>query len=189
MANTVANVAVGKPATGGAIFKAPAGTSLPTDATTSLSGAYVCLGYISEDGVTNNNSPESDTIKAWGGDTVLTLQTEKPDTFAFTMIESQNVDVLKAVYGDANVSGTLGSGITVRANSTEAEAGVWVIETILGTTLSRTVIPNGKVSEIGEITFKDDTAVGYNITVTALPGSDGDTHKVYMKTKPSGGSS
>jgi len=183
MANTVANVAVGKPKTGGAIWKAPLNTTLPTDATTALGNAFTCLGYISDEGVTNNNSPESDAIRAWGGDQVLTIQSEKPDTFQFTMIESKNLDVLKAVYGDANVSGTLADGATIRANSTEAEAYVWVIETILGTTLSRIVIPNGKVSEIGEIVYRDDEAVGYNITVTALPGADGDTHKVYMKNQ------
>lgn len=183
MANTVANVAVGKPKTGGAIWKAPLNTTLPTDATTALGNAFTCLGYISDEGVTNNNSPESDAIRAWGGDQVLTIQSEKPDTFQFTMIESKNLDVLKAVYGDDNVSGTLADGATIRANSTEAEAHVWVIETILGTTLSRIVIPNGKVSEIGEIVYRDDEAVGYNITVTALPGADGDTHKVYMKNQ------
>jgi hypothetical protein len=183
MANTVANVAVGKPKTGGAIWKAPLNTTLPTDASTALGNTFTCLGYISDEGVTNNNSPESDAIRAWGGDQVLTIQSEKPDTFQFTMIESKNLDVLKAVYGDANVSGTLADGATIRANSTEAEAYVWVIETILGTTLSRIVIPNGKVSEIGEIVYRDDEAVGYNITVTALPGTDGDTHKVYMKNQ------
>ena len=178
MSNTVSNVAAGKPAVGGAVWRAPAGTTLPTDATTALSNDFKCLGYISDDGVTNSNSPESDNIKAWGGDTVLTLQTEKPDTFAFTMIESLNTEVLKAVYGSANVTGS-GSNVTIRANSTEPEEGVWVIMTKLKDVTRRIVIPKGKVTEIGEITYKDDQAVGYNITLTALPGSDGDTHKEY----------
>lgn len=184
MANTVANVTTGKPSVSGAIWRAPLGTALPTDATTALNVAFKCLGYVSEDGLTNDNSPESDTVKAWGGDTVLTLQTEKPDTFTYTLIEAINIDVLKSVYGDDNVSGTLTTGITVRANSDEQEASSYIIETLMkGGILKRIVIPNATLSELDTITYKDDEAVGYGVTLTAMPGgfaNDNDTHKEYI---------
>lgn len=55
--NNAQNVSVAKPKVGGAVFVAPVGTDLPTDATTALNAAYQNVGYISEDGVVNTNSP------------------------------------------------------------------------------------------------------------------------------------
>ena len=66
MATTASNVTVGKPKVGGAVFWAPLGSTLPTSASASLDAAFVDLGYVSEDGVVNNNGPESDTVKVSG---------------------------------------------------------------------------------------------------------------------------
>lgn len=189
MANTVSNVSVGKPKVAGAIYNAPAGTTLPTDSTTTLNEAFVALGYVSEDGVTNTNTPEADTVKAWGGDTVLTLMTAKEDKFKFMLIESLNANVLKAVYGSSNVSGALATGITVHANSTQLPASAWVIDMILtNNATKRIVIPEGQIAEVGDIVYKDDEAIGYEITINALPSTtiSGDTHIEYIKAATPG---
>jgi len=178
----VVNVTTGKPKVAGAVFVAPTGTTLPTDATTALNVAFKELGYVSEDGVTNNNTPESENVKAWGGDTVLVLQTEKNDEWTLTLIEALNTDVLKTVYGDSNV--TTGTGtITVNASTAQLADKSFVIEmSMKGGVLKRVVIPTGSISEIGEIVYKDDEAVGYELTITALPNSSGITHYEYIKT-------
>ena len=183
MANNSANVTAGKPRIGGGIYIAPAGTTLPTDAKTALSSDFLALGYVSEDGVVNSNSPESENIKAWGGDNVLTIMTSREDTFTFTLIEVMNINVLKLVYGDDNVSGALSTGITVTANNGELESHVIVIDTILkGGVMQRTVIPAGTVSEVGDITYKDDEAVGFKTTVSCEADASGNTHYTYIQS-------
>ena len=174
-------VSVGKPKVGGAIHWAPIGSTLPTSATASLDGAFVELGYVSEDGLTNNNSPESDTVKAWGGDTVLNLQTDRPDTFAFTLLESLNSDVLKTIYGSSNVTIDGSGNIEVKATAQDMPSGAWVFDMILkGGRAKRIVVPNGTISELGEITYKDDEAVGYNVTITDVPDTNGVYHYEYI---------
>lgn len=178
---TVANVSAGKPKVSGAVYRAALGSTLPTDATTSLDAAFKELGYVSEDGVSNNNSPSSDNVKAWGGATVLVLQNEKTDEWTLTLIEALNENVLKTIYGDSKVT-VNGTAITVQATADQLADACYVIEMSLkGGALKRVVIPDGAISEVGEVVYKDDDPIGYEITINALPNSSGVTHYEYIK--------
>lgn len=175
------NVTAAKPKVGGAIWRAPVGSKLPKNAVDALDAAFKSLGYISEDGMTNANSPSSEDTSAWGGDTVLSTQGEKPDTFKFTLIEAMNPDALAAVYGDDNVSGTLEEGITIKANSDPQPACAWVVDMLLkDNAKKRIVIPEAGVTEVGDIIYADKAPVGYETTISAVPDDDHNTHYEYL---------
>ena len=46
--------------------------------------------------------------------------------------------------------------------------------------LKRVVLPNAKVTTVGDITYSDGAAVGYETTVSAFPDADGNTHYEYI---------
>lgn len=169
MSGVATNVTAGKPRTSGAVFTAPVGTSLPTDAVTALSGSYADLGYISEDGVTKNVSISTTGIKEWGGAIVLITQDEKTATFQFKMIEYLNAEVQKFVNGDSAVSGSISSGLSVGVDDAEAEERTLVFWQIMrGNVPHRMVVPRCKITEMSEVNFRSNEAVGYDVTVTAI---------------------
>lgn len=182
----VTNVTTGKPNPAGAVWWAPFGSTLPTDATTALDAAFLPLGYCSEDGLVNADSITTENIKAWGGDIVATPQTEHVDTMKTKLLEILNPNVLKMIYGSDNVSGTLATGITVRSNNNERPTGVFVCEMALRDgAKKRIVAPNAKLTNLGEITYKDNDVAGYDATLTCMSGgfggTDPDTHKEYIQ--------
>lgn len=180
--NNKANVSAGKPKITGAIYRAPLGTTVPTTATETLNAAFKAMGYVSADGLTNANSASTSNIKAWGGDTVLVTQSDKTDTLAFTLLEVLSKDVLSAVHGSANVTGSLTDGIAVEVNADLQEEAIWVIDMIMrGNVAKRIVAPDAVISAMADVVYKDDEAVGYGVTLTCLPDSDGNTHYEYIK--------
>ena len=177
----VANVAAGKPKVGGAVYVGATSLTLPTDSTTALDVGFTSLGYCSDSGLVQEISRDSEDIKAWGGDTVLITQTDYSETYTFTLIETLDVNVKKAAFGDANVTGALSTGITTNGNSKELGAHAWVFEMVQNGATVRKVLPNAKVSEIGEITYSDSEAIGYELTLRALPDSSGNCSYEYAK--------
>lgn len=173
-------VSTGKPAASGAIFVGERGKNLPTDAKTTVNAAYMKLGYLSEDGIANSVSTESESIKAFGGDTVLVVNTGREETFKFTLIQSADPDVLKTVYGTANVT-TTSDLTTVKHNALEREVKTWVFDVLMtGNRKKRIVVPAGKITEVGDVVYKDGEAIGYECTVTAFPDAEGNTATEYI---------
>lgn len=181
MATNANNVTAGKPMIGGAVHVAPVGTTLPISATADLDAAFADIGYISADGIKNDLSRSNSSIRAWGGDEVLNIQNEKNDNWTFTMIEAKNINVLKQVFGDENVTADQSGNITITVNSKELKKFAWVFDMLLSDgSAKRCVLPMAKITNVGEISYTDTAAVGYAATLNALPDTTGNTHYEYI---------
>ena len=117
---------------------------------------------------------------------VLVLSNGIEDQFKFKMIQTRDENALKAVFGDANVTVTPAAGgtpeqISIQVNNSEQDAKAWVIDTILnGGCLKRIVIPKAKVEAIGDIVYRDNEAIGFDVTLGAIADGSGNSHYEYI---------
>lgn len=169
---------------GGYAWWAPKGTTLPTDVSTTLPNAYVLLGYISEDGITNSPETETTEVKEMGGSTVLEVITGYKETYQFKLIEFLRKAAAQVRYGPDNVTGTDGE-MTITHTMPDAEEFILVFEIALtGGRKSRMVIPAATRAELGEDQRSGSDAIGYDVTVAANPSEqiDGGTSREYIGT-------
>lgn len=182
MANNASNVSFGKPKAEGAVYVAPAGTVVPTDATTSLAATFTNLGYVSEDGLVNSVETDVEDVTAWGGDTVLSEQTSFRETFTVNLLET-SATALEVYYGEDNVDVDEETGeITVRQNSRSLPELVVVFEVVLtGGRIKRIVVPKARIADrSGEISYTDGDAIAYPAQFVAFPDENGNTHTEHI---------
>lgn len=183
MANTVGNVFAAMPAATGALLRAPLGTALPTSARAALGVAFVDLGFIGEDGFTQAEARDTEKKKAFGGSVVKVLQTDYSVTIQFAFLESTNADVLKAIYGESNVTvGTTEDDeeIVVKKNKKTSPNAAWVIDVVDGDGLIRTVVPNGQITEVDDIVKVHSDTIAYTVTMECFEDTNGDNILEYI---------
>lgn len=185
----VNNLGVGKGRPGGYAVVAPAGTdvSIFADMTKTLADIIKAnptvqsLGYISEDGVEWSTDTDTSDITEWGGNIVSRGLSSFAESAAVTFMESRE-SVLKAVYGDANVT-TDGGTVTVRHNANFTDPHVYVFDAVVSSTkVKRTVVPVGRIFERDSRTDNSSDVAGYAPTISAMPydGFDGDAYRDYI---------
>lgn len=155
-----ANVRVGAD---GQAYYAPTGTDLPTEWDDTLNGAFIDLGYCTEDGLTEKHTVSTQKIKNWKGATVREQVTEESYTFDIGFLED-NDDVLTVFYGGAPKDGVAGG---------QGTRGSWVFDVVDGDEVLRFVVPDGQVTAWSDVPHKNSEAVKYGVTITAYPDEDG----------------
>lgn len=164
MVNSVDDVRVG---VDGVVSSAPLATAAPTAIDSTLNVAFNDVGYISEDGVVESNATTVERKRAWQkAAPVRTLVTEGETTFTFTMLQT-NSETLSVYYGlePEDIDGATGSFVT--SGATEKPHRSWVLDFIDGDELIRKYIPDGQVTETGDISYVSSDVIAYEVTLVA----------------------
>jgi hypothetical protein len=165
MAQDLSAVLVGQT---GKVYNGPVGTTAPTDPTTAWATGWVDLATISEDGMTTSFNEDTSEIKQWGGGVVRKMITSSETTFQWKCLESSK-QVMETFFrvpvDDTDQSLEIKGGVRMER--------AWGIDVLDGTTHVRFVVPRGELSERGDIVWKADEAVAYEMTITAYQDENG----------------
>lgn len=187
----VKDVRIGLPDQGttGAILSAPIGTDLPdlsdiTKASVTIDSAFKGNEYVSEDGLTLSPSMSLNDIKDWSGATVRKLLSSFDGTLAWGMI-STNEEQMKITFGEDHVETS--AATAAHGNQTKAALGAhlperrsWVFLMKDGDARMIIVVPDGQVTEVGDVTFNSSGAVVWPVTLATYPDEDGNS--IYIMT-------
>src|SRR3954464_7733868 len=155
---------------------APLGTTAPADPTAAWPAAWIDLGYVSEDGITEAESRDWEEIKAWQNRAVVRrLLTDNEMTWQFTLIENK-ADVLALRHAGSTMTeaGTAPDTFSSMDVMVPQEAFyAFGFDIIDGDVHHRILIPKGSVTEVEDVTYANGEAIGYGVTIAAYPSGTG----------------
>lgn len=176
---------VGAPlsATGG-VLSAPEGSVLPTSASTALDAAFIALGLIGEDGLSETADRSTDKIRAWGGTLAKVVQTDFGLSYSFQFITT-NAAVLKEVHGAANVTTTTAvepayDELAIKVNNKSLPVKAYVFEVKDGDNKIRIVIPRGQITAVGGVNYSHNDIIRYEVTVDCYADASGNEGYKYI---------
>lgn len=173
------NVLTGAPdqLTTGPILSAPLGTPLPTDPLETINAAFADSGYISQDGMNLTPERTTETIRDWSGAIIRSILNEFGASIAWAHLETNEAS-LKNYFGDDNVTVTAATATTGRQLSAQLKAAElprksWVFKIKDGDQRVLIVVPDGQVTETGEVSFTKAGAITWPCTLTTYPDASG----------------
>lgn len=172
MAKNIENIRIyGDDASG--VWVAPKGTTGPTDLSAPPAG-FEELGWVSEDGIDEAVSQDSNTYRAWQGAKVVRKKITSADrTFRVQCLEENAATMGLAYRGQVATVATSVAKITVK-DQTKQDDRAWVLDFVDGGVTKRYVIPNGAYEMTGTIPHRNGGITILEFTIT--PQGDYDVY-------------
>lgn len=169
-----------RPDSGGVFYRAPLGTTLPTNATAPLNALFVDHGWLGEEGITVTTERDVQKHYAFGSDLVKTTQGSYAESLQLSLLET-DPDVLETVFGPGITLGVDGAGnrtIKIEHRSKQLPRSAFIVQTVDGNKTRRLVIQEGAVVDVGEIVYVHNDLLKYTITVDCYKPASGNSEAV-----------
>lgn len=157
----------------GALYKGPLGTAEPATSVATVDPAFEHLGYFSADGVPISFEDSTDNTVAWqNAQVVRSTRTETLTKLTFTPIQTRG-SVLEAFHAGSTMTEPTTGNFRLPVAPAVADPSTWVFDAVDGPKHLRYYIPNGEITERGEIMHANGTPIGYPMTMTFYPDDSG----------------
>lgn len=181
-AGNVANVILPDPrkdlSTIGGLYAGPTSLTMPaTLATPNV--AFKHLGFVSEDGIEENEDRPTTSIFAWGRDLVAKPQESYDLTVTFTLYEYLNPEVAKIRYNSTNVTATAatattGALMTIVQTAQVGDMTTWLIDSFgPGGKRFQKFFPLGQFINADAMNISHKNVLAHRMTITFYPDSSG----------------
>jgi hypothetical protein len=170
--------------TTGPILSAVKGTALPTAVSDVLNAAFGDSGYISDEGLTLTPERSTESIRDWSGSEIRQILTEFGATLGWAHLET-NETSLRNYLGDNNVTvtaadATNGKRIAAKLANVENPRKSWVFKIKDGNARVLIVVPDGQVTDTGEVAFVKSGAITWPVTLTTYADANGVHVYIYL---------
>lgn len=152
-------------------YRAPLGTTAPTDTSAAWPAGWDPFGLLSEDGITEQRADTLTDMFAYGGILVRTTRSKHKRTIKVICLEDN--PIVFATVNPGSTASTAG-GVTTRTvkvpNTNRQAFGLEVRD---GDITKRIVIPAGEVMSVGDAKFADAEMTMKELDINVYPDADG----------------
>ncbi len=154
---------------GADVYVAPVGSTAPVDVTTAYAAAWVPLGLLSEDGMTENREDDKTDHYDWTGLLVRTTRSKHKRTFRVTALEDN-----KTVWALANPGSTATSVSPLTTRTVKLpipDPRAFSFELKDGAITKRLLVAKGEVTEVGDVVYSAEEMTMKELTISVYPSA------------------
>ncbi len=168
----------------GGAWAAPLGTAQPADPRQAPASPWMAIGAISDDGLSMGFDEDSESFTPWGlSSPFRTVVTSSTRTFQFTMWETRRPIVRSLMFRQdvADLDPTGGVVTFAESGTVTPDRRSWIFDIYDGDNFERIFVPEGEITDRGDITAAQGEMQGYEVTVTAYPDAAGNiSYRSYL---------
>jgi hypothetical protein len=149
----------------GEVLVGATSATAPTGTGSATTG-FTALGGVTDDGLVETRDRDTDDIVLWQNAAIArTVVTSSALTFNFRLAETKK-EVVELFYGTTvTTAASEGNFLIIPANTGGRKA--FIIDVVDGAELRRIYIPQGEVTEVGDVTYASGEPISYEVTITA----------------------